>query len=75
VMALTDLDNLASQRVAGRLGMQDEGATDRWYGSMTRQFRKVFGSPVSGPGAPGHVAGLASARRGSAGRDCAKPCS
>jgi RimJ/RimL family protein N-acetyltransferase len=49
VMALTDLDNVASQRVARRLGMQDEGATDRWYGSMTRQFRKVIGSSASEP--------------------------
>lgn len=41
VLALTDLDNIASQRVAARLGMQDEGATDRWFGLTMRQYRKV----------------------------------
>jgi hypothetical protein len=30
VLALTDLDNVASQRVAARLGRRDEGVTDRW---------------------------------------------
>jgi RimJ/RimL family protein N-acetyltransferase len=39
VLALTDLDNLASQAVAGRLGMTDEGLTDRWYGITARQYR------------------------------------
>lgn len=38
VLALTDLDNTASQAVAGRLGMTDEGKTDRWFGITTRQF-------------------------------------
>jgi RimJ/RimL family protein N-acetyltransferase len=42
VLALTDLDNEPSQRVARRLGMDDEGATDRWFGITTRQFRKVL---------------------------------
>jgi RimJ/RimL family protein N-acetyltransferase len=43
VLALTDLDNAPSQRVARRLGMADDGPTDRWYGLTTRQFRKVLG--------------------------------
>jgi RimJ/RimL family protein N-acetyltransferase len=47
VLALTDLDNEPSQRVARRLGMNDEGVTDRWFGIATRQYRKVL------PPAPG----------------------
>jgi RimJ/RimL family protein N-acetyltransferase len=39
VLALTDPDNQASQAVAGRLGMADEGLTGRWYGLTTRQYR------------------------------------
>ena len=42
VLALTDLDNTPSQRVAARLGMQDEGVTDRWFGHTTRQYRKAL---------------------------------
>ena len=42
VLALTDLDNEASQAVARRLGMVDEGTTDRWFGLTTRQFRAVL---------------------------------
>jgi RimJ/RimL family protein N-acetyltransferase len=42
VLALTDLDNVASQRVAERLGMADEGETDRWFGETMRQYRKVI---------------------------------
>jgi RimJ/RimL family protein N-acetyltransferase len=42
VLALTDLDNIASQRVATRLGMQDEGVTGRWFGLTMRQYRKVI---------------------------------
>lgn len=47
VLALTDLDNVASQRVAARLGMRDEGVTDRWFGLTTRQYRAMVppGSP------------------------------
>jgi len=41
VLALTDLDNVRSQAVAARLGMSDEGTTDRWFGLTARQFRKV----------------------------------
>lgn len=39
VLALTDLDNVASQAVATRLGMQDDGSTDRWFGLTMRQYR------------------------------------
>jgi RimJ/RimL family protein N-acetyltransferase len=42
VLALTDLDNEPSQRVALRLGMTDEGATDRWFGVTLRQYRKIL---------------------------------
>jgi len=42
VLAITDLDNTASQRVTARLGMTDEGVTERWFGLTTRQFRKVI---------------------------------
>jgi RimJ/RimL family protein N-acetyltransferase len=40
VLALTDLDNVSSQAVAARLGMSDEGTTDRWFGLTARQFRR-----------------------------------
>jgi RimJ/RimL family protein N-acetyltransferase len=43
VLALTDVDNLASQAVATRLGMTDEGLTDRWYGLTARQFAVMLG--------------------------------
>ena len=42
VLALTDLDNVRSQAVAARLGMSDEGTTDRWFGLTARQFRKIL---------------------------------
>ena len=42
VLALTDLDNAPSQAVATRLGMRDEGTTDRWFGLTSRQFRKTI---------------------------------
>jgi RimJ/RimL family protein N-acetyltransferase len=42
VLALTDLDNVRSQAVAARLGMSDEGTTDRWLGLTARQFRKAL---------------------------------
>jgi RimJ/RimL family protein N-acetyltransferase len=45
VLALTDLDNGRSQAVATRLGMHDEGITQRWFGLTTRQFRKVLKAP------------------------------
>ena len=41
VLAITDMDNAASQRVAERLGMTDEGVTGRWFGLTARQYRKV----------------------------------
>ena len=47
VLALTDVGNAASQRVAARLGMHDEGLTGRWFGLTTRQYRKVLGSPAA----------------------------
>ena len=42
VLALTDLDNVRSQAVTARLGMRDEGTTDRWFGLTARQFRKTI---------------------------------
>jgi RimJ/RimL family protein N-acetyltransferase len=45
VLAITDLDNTASQRVAARLSMTDEGVTQRWFGLTAREYRKVTGSP------------------------------
>jgi len=38
VLALTDLDNVKSQAVAARLGMVDQGPTDRWFGETLLQF-------------------------------------
>jgi len=38
ILALTDLDNTASQAVATRLGMRHEGTTDRCFGLTTRQY-------------------------------------
>jgi len=47
---ITDLDNVRSQAVAARLGMRDEGITQRWFGLASRQFRKVItGSHDGGP--------------------------
>jgi len=42
VLALTYLDNVPSQAVAARLGMVDEGTTDRWFGLTMRQYRKTL---------------------------------
>jgi len=49
VIALTDLDNIPSQAVAERLGMRDEGITQRWYGLTSRQYRKVITGDDCGP--------------------------
>lgn len=49
VLALTDEDNLASQAVATRLGMTDEGLTDRWYGLTARQFAVTLPAPPDAP--------------------------
>lgn len=49
VMALTDLDNIRSQAVAARLGMHDDGLTDRWFGLTSRQFSKVLTRRKSSP--------------------------
>ncbi len=38
VVAVTHPDNEPSQRVARRLGMRDEGLTDRYYATTTRLF-------------------------------------
>ncbi|MHA7126043.1 GNAT family N-acetyltransferase [Janibacter indicus] len=38
VVAVTHPDNEPSQRVARRLGMRDEGLTDRYYDTTTRLF-------------------------------------
>ncbi len=42
VLAITDLDNAPSQRVAERLGMTDEGVTERWFGLTARQYHTVI---------------------------------
>lgn len=42
VIALTDPDNIASRAVAARLGMHDEGVTQRWYGLTSRQYHKTL---------------------------------
>jgi RimJ/RimL family protein N-acetyltransferase len=46
VLALTDLDNVASQAVATRLGMHDDGITDRWFGLTMRQYRHPAQRPA-----------------------------
>jgi RimJ/RimL family protein N-acetyltransferase len=42
VLAIIEPDNAASQRVAERLGMTDEGLTGRWFGLTARQYRTVI---------------------------------
>jgi RimJ/RimL family protein N-acetyltransferase len=37
-----------SQAVAARLGMSDEGTTDRWFGLTARQFRKILAATGDG---------------------------
>jgi len=41
ILALTDPDNVPSQAVATRLGLHDDGLTDRWFGLTVRQFRHL----------------------------------
>ena len=43
MLAVTDLDNVASQAVAERMSMHDDGVTGRWFGLTMRQYRKVIG--------------------------------
>jgi RimJ/RimL family protein N-acetyltransferase len=58
VLALTDLDNVRSQAVAARLGMRDEGTTDRWFGLTARKFSRNIAAGNGGdspaPTPPGH---------------------
>jgi RimJ/RimL family protein N-acetyltransferase len=42
VIALMDPDNIASRAVAARLGMRDEGITERWYDLTSRQYHKII---------------------------------
>jgi hypothetical protein len=50
VLARTDPDNTRSQAVAARLGMRDEGSTQRWFDLTSHQSRKVItGSHDGGP--------------------------
>jgi RimJ/RimL family protein N-acetyltransferase len=44
VLAVTDLDNVASRAVAVRLGMHDDGVTGRWFGLAMRQYSAAAGS-------------------------------
>jgi RimJ/RimL family protein N-acetyltransferase len=49
VLALTDPDNTASQAVATRLGMHDDGLTERWFGLTLLQYRKDPTLDPTGP--------------------------
>ena len=51
---LATLDEARSQAVAARLGMSDEGTTDRWFRLTARQFRKTLtcNLPESGRSSP-----------------------
>jgi len=62
VLAITDLDNAASQRVAVRLGMADEGMTERWFGLTARQLVRFPGGRARFPGCGLAGAGAAPAR-------------
>jgi RimJ/RimL family protein N-acetyltransferase len=43
IIALTNLDNYASQAVCRRIGMRDDGVTDKWYPEPSRVYRAVAG--------------------------------
>lgn len=43
VLALTMIDNVKSQAVIARLGMNDDGLTNRWFGLELRQFSLQLG--------------------------------
>jgi hypothetical protein len=51
-------EDVRSQAVAARLGMRDEGTTDRWFGLTARQFSKTIAAGNDGdcpaPTPPGH---------------------
>jgi RimJ/RimL family protein N-acetyltransferase len=49
VLALTDPGNTASQAVAARLGMRDDGLTERWFGLTLRQYRQDQTRDPTGP--------------------------
>jgi RimJ/RimL family protein N-acetyltransferase len=49
VLALADPDNIPSQAVATRLGMRDEGLTERWFGLTMRQYRMAATRDPTGP--------------------------
>jgi RimJ/RimL family protein N-acetyltransferase len=49
VLAITDLGNAASQRVAERLGMADDGVTERWFGLTARQYSMVTRPAAGAP--------------------------
>jgi RimJ/RimL family protein N-acetyltransferase len=42
VNALTHLDNEPSKRVCVRLGMRDQGVTERWYGAPGRHYLLTY---------------------------------
>ena len=46
---VTDPDNIPSQAVANRLGMRDEGLTERWFGLTMRQYRMAATRGPTGP--------------------------
>ena len=73
MLALTDLDNVRSQAVAARLGMRDEGTTDRWFGLTARQFRNTL-TIVDGRGRRGQVSSCRRSRQNSLPSGSASTC-
>jgi RimJ/RimL family protein N-acetyltransferase len=43
IIALTNLDNYPSQAVCRRIGMRDDGVTEKWYPEPSRIYRAVAG--------------------------------